>query len=194
MPDGVIVRVDRRHRRPTRERISPRIEIRTLEGVPTVIGALLTDVDLFPMVLADIGNVEGAQRAVEAVPPRIAQAECEDLVGAGRPDEGIVGRYRIVLCRIARKSVAVHVKTQDVAEQVVDVLSGVKGIAAAAAVTQRGVEIAVGSEPEPARLVVARGRLWDGDDRRGARRVRNVWTRRYVITADLGVTAGVDQI
>ena len=72
MPDGVIVRVDRRHRRPARERISPRIEIRTLEGVPTVIGAVLADVDLFPMVLADIGNVEGAQRAVEAVPPRIA--------------------------------------------------------------------------------------------------------------------------
>ena len=49
-----------------------------------------------------------------------------------------------------------HVETQDVAEQVVDVLSGVKGIAAAAAVAERGVEIAVGSETEPARLVVAR--------------------------------------
>ena len=69
-----------------------------------------------------------------------------------------------------------------------------KGIAAAAAVAERGVEIAVGSETEPARLVVARGRLRDGDDRRGARRVRNVWVRRHVITADLGVAASVDQI
>ena len=42
--------------------------------------------------------------------------------------------------------------------------------------------------------MVARGRLRDGDDRRGARRVRNVWIRRHVITADLGVAAGVDQI
>ena len=104
------------------------------------------------MVLADIGNVEGAQRAVEAVPPRIAQAKCKDLVGAGRPDEGIVGRYRIVLCRIARKSVAMHVETQDRCRAGrIDVLSGVKGIAAAAAVAERGVEIAVGSETEPAR-------------------------------------------
>src|SRR4029077_275231 len=65
---------------------------------------------------------------------------------------------------------------------------------AATAVAERGVEIAVGSETEPARLVVARGRLRDGDDWRGARRVRNVWVRRHAITADLGVAARVDQI
>jgi hypothetical protein len=40
----------------------------------------------------------------------------------------------------------VHVETQDVAEQIVDVLSGVKGVSASAAVAERGVEITVGSE------------------------------------------------
>ena len=44
------------------------------------------------MVLANIGNVEGAQRPVEAVSPRIAQAECEDLVGAGAAIERVVPR------------------------------------------------------------------------------------------------------
>ena len=116
------------------------------------------------------------------------------LVGARRPDEGIVGRYGIVPRRIARKVIVVHVETQDVAEQIADVLSAVKGVAAAAAVAERSVEIAVGSETEPARLVVARARLRDGDDRRGARGVRDVRIRRYVIAADLGVAAGIDQI
>src|SRR4029079_6437578 len=37
-------------------------------------------------------------------------------------------------------------------------------------------------------------RLRDGDDRRDARRVRNVWICRHVITADLSVAASVDQI
>jgi hypothetical protein len=70
----------------------------------------------------------------------------------------------------------------------------VKGVSAAAAVAESGVEITVGSETEPARLVVVRARLRDGDDRRGARRVRDVRIRGYVITADLGVAAGIDQI
>jgi hypothetical protein len=43
------------------------------------------------LVLADIANVEIAGGSVEAVPERVAQAEREDLVGAGGPDEHVVG-------------------------------------------------------------------------------------------------------
>ena len=43
-----------------------------------------------------------------------------------------------------------HVDAQDLAEQRIDVLTAAKWIASAAAVTQRGIEISVGSKTDPA--------------------------------------------
>src|SRR5262249_20508157 len=74
VPDGVVIRIDRRDYRPGADGVSPGEERWTLEMIPTVIGALLADVDLFPSVLADVGDVEVSGGAVEARPPRVAQA------------------------------------------------------------------------------------------------------------------------
>ena len=64
----------------------------------------------------------------------------------------------------------------------------------AAAVAGRDVEVAVGTEAEPAGLVVGGGGLVDGDDRRDARGIGDIRIRRHVIAADLGVAARIDQI
>jgi hypothetical protein len=102
--------------------------------------------------LAHIGDVEVAQPAVEARPPRIAQAKCKYLVvGSGQSYERTVGRHGVVALGIAGKVVAIHVEPQDLAEQAVEVLCTPQ---CAAAITGRGIEIAVGSEAEPAGLVV----------------------------------------
>ena len=84
-----------------------------------------------------------------------------------------------------------HVDAQDFAEQAVDVLCGVRR---AAAVAVRVVEIAVGTEAEPAGLVVGGSGLIDGEDRRDARGVGDVRICRDVIAADLRIARRVDQI
>ena len=143
------------------------------------------------MGVADIGDVEVAEPAVEARPPRIAQSKRKDFVGSRRAHEGVVGRDGIVARGIAGKGVGMHVDAQDLAEQAVDVLRGVRR---AAAVAGRDIEVAVGTEAEPAGLVVGGGGLVDGDDRRDARGVGDVRIRRDVIAADLGVARRIDQI
>src|SRR5262249_4307192 len=83
MSDAVIIKIDRRDHRPGADGVCgvgrPGVELRTLEMIPAVVCALLADVDLFPHALAHVGDVEGARRAVEARPPRVAQAQRKDL-------------------------------------------------------------------------------------------------------------------
>jgi len=126
--------------------------------IPTVIGAILADVDLFPSVLADVGDVEGGRRTVEARPPRIAQAQRKDFVGSRPPHERIVGGDVVVEPGIRR---AIHIDTQDLAAQAVDVLPGVQRVAGAATVADQDVEIPIGPEAEPAALVIIEFRLVD---------------------------------
>src|SRR5262249_13865385 len=141
------------------DRVSPRKGHWTLICIPSIVGALLSDVDLFPSILTDVGDVEGAKCPVEARAPGIAQAVRKNFrVGARRAHERIVGRYVIVAPGIAR---AVHGDTQVLAQQAVDVLPRVQGVAGAPAVTDRDVEIAVGPKAEPAALVIAERRLVD---------------------------------
>ena len=195
MSDGVVIEIDRRDERAGRiKRASARIRGRPLDGIPTVVGTDLAEVDLFPLVLADIGNVKIAERAVEARPPRVAQAKGKYFVGSRHSDEGVVGGHRIVAGGIAGKAVAMHVDTQNLAEQRIDVLPAAQRIAPTAAIAQRGIEISVGSETDPTAFVIAEDGLIDRDDRRGACRVGDVRVRRHVIAADLGVAAGIDQI
>ena len=83
--------------------------------------------------------------------------------------------------------------SKDLAEQRIDVLTAAKWIASAAAVTQRGIEISVGSKTDPAPLVIAEARLVDGEDGRACG-FGDVWVRRHVVAADLRVPAHVDQV
>ena len=64
------------------------------------------------------------------------------------------------------------VEPQDAAEQVGVVLPGLERIAAAAAIAERRVEVAVGTEFDPAALVVRQAvRLIDPEQQRLARRI-----------------------
>src|SRR5262249_13754659 len=121
------------------------------------------------------------------------QAVREDFcAGARRAHEGIAGRYVIVEPGIAG---AVHVDAQDFAQQAVEVLAGVQRVAGAPAVADRDVEVAVGPKAEPATLVSVEGRLRDGEDRGGARRIGDVRGRRIdVIAANFRVAVGIADI
>src|SRR5262249_5914038 len=97
--------------------------LRSFENWPAVVGAELPAVDLPPPVSADIGDIEVAERAVEARPPRIAQPDGKDLVPAsGGSCVGIVRRDRVVLCGIGER-ITVDVDAEDVAEQIIDRLA-----------------------------------------------------------------------
>src|SRR3954451_15016832 len=55
-----------------------------------------TDIDLFPLVLTDVGDPQVAGRTVEAEPPRVAQTDRPDLrTGPVHTDEWIVGWHRV---------------------------------------------------------------------------------------------------
>ena len=190
----MVIGVDWRNSRCAGEGPPSRKGGRTLESIPAVVCTDLTNVDLFPLALADIGDVEVAKSPVEARSPRVAHAKGKDFVQSGRPYKGIVGRHRIVSGGIAGKVVTMHVDAQDFAEQAVDVLPAAQRVASAAAVAQRGIEITVGSEAEPSALVIAEVRLVDGQDGRSACSVGDVWIRRHVVAADLGVPAHIDQV
>ena len=198
LPDAVIIGKNRIHYRSGRR--YPRIRVRTFTHVPAVIRTYLTDVDFFPHVLTDVGDVKVSGRPVEAVAPRIAQTICKDFVGSGLVHERVVGRHGIVgIERVGRKIVrhATHIEAQDLAEQRINILSTAKGVACGTAITEGGVEVPVGSETEPAGLVVGETclvRLVDGDDQRGARGIGHVCVRRRVIAADHGIAVEVDHI
>src|SRR5207247_4797180 len=98
MPDGVVIGIDRGDRRACRvEGISAGESNWALIGVPPIVCALLSDVDLLPTILADVGDVEGAERPVEARAPGIAQAVREDFfVGARRAHDRLGGGFVIV--------------------------------------------------------------------------------------------------
>ena len=166
------------------------------EDVPAVVAPFLSEIDFLETVLADIRDIEIAESAIEAVAERVAQAEGPDLVGSGRPDERIVGRHRIVAVRVGGKVVAVNVEAEDIAEQVVDVLPGFGRVAATAAVADRGVEVAVGTEFDPAALVIRQPvGLVDPQQQRLACGIGMVRVGgRDLVAADLGVVARIGDV
>src|ERR1043166_6014231 len=134
-----------------------------LEDRPAVVGGLCADVDLFPGILADIADEEISGRAIKAVAKRIAQTERKDLaVRAGRPDERVVGRDRIVVFEIGRKCVAMYVDAQDLAEHIAQRLR----VRRSAVLAGRDIEVAVRAESDPAGIVVCRAEIIERDNRR----------------------------
>ena len=99
-------------------------------------------VDLLDLVLPDVADPEVARRAVEAVPPGVAQADRDEL---GR-------RLRLP-----------DVEPEHLAEQRIGVLRVVLGIAARTAVAEPDPQLPVGAELEVAPVVVGI-RLLDAED------------------------------
>jgi hypothetical protein len=107
-------------------------------------------VDLLPFVLADVADVEVVGRTVEREPPGIPHPVRDDPRGRVR---------------------AVDVELEDLAEQDVEVLGPVLGVAAGAAVAHPDIEHPVGPELELAAVVVRVG-LRNGEQHLGTRRDR----------------------
>jgi hypothetical protein len=150
----------------------------TLEAVPAVVRAARADVDLLPCPLANVRDEELARGAIEARPPRVAQPERPDLVGARDPDERIVRWHAVVPLSVRRECIAVHAEPEDLAKQTIDILSRAQRVAGTAAITQRCVEMAIAAKSKPPCLVVRECRLVDPDHQRRASRLRYVRIRR----------------
>src|SRR5438105_1571105 len=148
-----VVVLDRRRRHP--RRIARwMVAVGAFESVPAVVetGApRVRDVDLFPMILADVGDDQAMLQRIEAEAPWIAQSNGPDLrARASAPHIGIVARDRV---RIA----GVHVQSQELAEQGAGILAVAVWIALRAAVPHADIELAVLAEAEAAAVVVRVG-------------------------------------
>ena len=184
-PRRAAVLVDRIDERQKGRRARRDVVVRAFAIAPAVVAAAAIRrlvVDLLERVLADVADDQragaAARRIVEAVAPRIAQAERPDFrPRRNRPaaDERIVGRHLIA----GRMRVGhVDVDAQHLAEQLLRILRAMFRIVAGAAVAEADVEIAVRSERQmPA--VVIRERL---RDRRSAARATKpqIESRRWV--------------
>src|SRR5262249_2872286 len=106
------------------------------------------EVDLLARILADIADVQMAVQAVEARTKRVTQAERPDLApDPGDADEWIVRGDRV-------RSRGGDVQPHDLAEQRRPVLRVPELVTGAPAIAERHVEGAIGTEPEPAAVVV----------------------------------------
>src|SRR5689334_2652911 len=120
-----------------------------LHDVPAVV--LATDppsrtVDLLVCALPHVTDVQVALFPVEAVPPRVAQAPCLDLLGAPTLGKGI-GWWNGI------RQHAVDVDAQDLAQQAALVLATVEWVAGSPSLARADVEIAVRPEANPASVV-----------------------------------------
>src|ERR1700675_96044 len=76
------------------------------------------DIDLFPMVLPDVGDPQVGGLSIEAEPPRVAEPDRPDLgTGSSDGDEGVVGRHGV------RPIARVRVDAQDLAKPLTEVES-----------------------------------------------------------------------
>ena len=137
------------------------VPVLALEGVPSEVHAAPgpvaggRDVDLFVVVLTDVGDPEIAGRAVEREAPRVAQAVGPDLRASATACERVVGRDPVggVLS-------SAGIDAQDLAEQRVQRLPvaalRVTGacVTLAATIAEPDVEHAVGTERELSAVVI----------------------------------------
>ena len=181
--------MDRKGQRPARSGSAD--EIGPFINGPAKVVAERCNIDFLPAISADIGDEEVSEAAIKARPPWIAQPERKNLIGAVGAHEHVVAWDGVVAVGIGRERIAPDIEAQDLAQQAVDVL---RNAGRAAAVTEWHIEIAIGTEAEPAGLVVEGLRLVDPDDQRRTGRIGEVRIRRNLILADLGVPAGIDQV
>ena len=127
-------------------------------------------IDLFPGVLPHVGNPEVAGEAVEASAPGVAHAHGPDFVAGGgaAAHVGVVVGNGVAAAAQAHAvwrdaGAAVDVDAADFAQEGGEGLGVVLRVAAAAAITQGDVEVAVGAKMDVAGVVVGVG-LVDGEE------------------------------
>src|SRR6187397_1976936 len=121
--------------------------VEPLAAVPPVVAVAAAGrlpIDLLVRALADVGDPQRTRGALEAGPPRIAQADIPD-----RPAERVA--------RIRESAAQVRGDAEDLAEERGRVLAVFVGIASTAAVAGKDVEIAIGPVQELATVVVRSG-------------------------------------
>ncbi len=158
-----------------------------LEVVPAEVGAVKSaaafEVDLLPEALPDVADQDPA--VVEREPERVAQAECVDLVSAALADEWVAAGRPVGL-----RAVLVGVDSQELAQQLVLVLSVLVRVARAAAVARPRVQPPVGSELELPPVVVPLSRVPD-HDHPAARALQRPGVGRSAELVDLDVPGPV---
>ena len=161
-PVVVGVLVDRQDRA---GRVAPLELVAALHAVPAEVRAAARveasdggeSVDLLPLALADVGDPQVTGQRVEREPPRVADAVEPHLGGAVLAvGEGVAGGDRVGVVVVA----SLRVDAQDLAEQLVRVLSVAVGVSGTAAVAEADVQVAVGPEDQVPAVVVGR-RLLD---------------------------------
>lgn len=134
----------------------------SLEDPPAVVAADRDNVDLFLRALSDVSDKELTRRAIKGKPPRVPKAQREDLIRARRaPKEGI-GRWRRVRQRARR---VVHANSEDLPEQVINVLGMVILVVGAPSIPPPDVQEPVRAELDHATVVIRLG-LEDDENRR----------------------------
>src|SRR5262245_41986372 len=131
-------------------------------------------VDFFPRVLADLSDIKITGLAVERKAPRIAEAPRPGFWHEGRiADEWVV-------CGNGISARAVDVDPQDLPVEDFLALAILLRVAAAAAVADGYVELAVGTKLQLSAVVIAKGEriagcgMWDRENRIGRRFVHAV--------------------
>ncbi len=178
------------------------VAVESLHQPPAVVlapaGAGRSEVDLLPEVLAHVADQQVAGRAVEAPPPRVAQAVGPDLVAAGRAHEGVRPRNRVRSRRglpAGHRARSADVEAQELAEQDVLVLGVVGRVASRAAVARAHVEVPVdGREHELSAVVVGVGRVGHDQQDRGRRGVGDVGIARDVVPGQRDVAGRRDVV
>ena len=156
-----------------------------LEDVPAVVAAPLDDVDLLPLVLADVAGPQLAGLAVEGETPGVAEAVSPDLGAAATVSKRVVRRDGV---RLRGRCVG-DLYPQDGAEEGRGVLSAAQGVAGGTAVAEADVEVSVGAKGDLPAVVVRVGLLDLDDDQLGVRIGLSV--QRIVVEAGNDGAAGV---
>ena len=119
------------------------------------------EVHLLAAVLAHVRDEEVARQPVEADAPGVAETQGPDFGPCTGGTDERVARRDLVVRRHVRD---VDVEPQDLAQECPEALAAAERVAAPPAVAHRGVQVAVGPEHQPAAVVVAVGRVRDGQE------------------------------
>ena len=121
-----------------------------LHDVPSIVAALLHNIDFFKLVLSHVGYEQPARASVKREAPRIAEANGIDFRKAAASGERIISWNCIRLARAG----GIHINPHHLSRQCLRILPMAKGVARAAAIAQAEIKKAVWPKRELACLVV----------------------------------------
>lgn len=123
--------------------------------IPSVVAALLDDVDFFPRVLSYISSPQGTRCSIKTESPRITQAICVNFF----PVSVAVSGKRIVRGNAVRLAIGrvVYVDAKNLAKQGAAILPVVLRITPGPSVSGGDIQVSVRSERQLTAVVVAVG-------------------------------------